>query len=345
MSSDPSGPAQPPEPPEESWLIDFFEEGDTRENALTEEEPVAVPESRPRSPRRGPSLQGRGRAARLALLVVAILAVTIVITLSLSGGNQASADNAYLSKLAGPALDSQSVGAALEKLLSSTPTSMKSLESSLSQLLGRQQQDLSETEAISPPPRLRDEQQQAVSAMQFRVGGLSGLLSGFQEASARPAEANWATQLSLQADGLITSDVIWRDLFVTPTSAQVSADGDHTTTVPASTFVPNSDITAPQAMATVLEVAQGHASPSSPSTAASSLLKLGVRSAAVKAWQQRLNQWIAHQTGMTKLKVTGVFDAATQTATEAMQTAAKITVDGVVGPDTERALTTLLGQA
>jgi hypothetical protein len=343
----PSEPPESPPPADDSpWLIDFFEEVDTRENTRYDDEEEAVPEAGPASPRRrAPSLQGRGRAGRLALLVVAILAAAIVITLSVSGGNEASADSNYLAKVAGPAQDSQSVGAALDKLLSSSPSSLKSLESSLNQLLARQERDLSETEAILPPPRLRNEQQQAVSAMQFRVGGLSGLLSGFEEAVARPAEADWANELSLQADGLITSDVIWRDLFVTPTSTQVAADGAHDTSVPASMFVPNSDITAPEAMATVLEDAEGHGTTPTTTVPQSSLLKLGAHSAAVKTWQERLNEWIAHQAGMKQLKVTGVFDAATEAATRALQTAAKISVDGVVGPETQQALTTALAQA
>lgn len=340
----PSEPPQSPTPPDDSpWLIDFFEEGETRENALFEDEEEAAPESEPRPPRwRGPSFEGRGRAGRLGLLVVAILAVAVVIIVTVSGGSEASADSAYLAKLAGPAQDSQSVGAALNRLLSSSPSSMKSLESGLDQLLTRQERDLSETEAIAPPPRLRGEQQQAVSAMQFRVGGLSGLLSGFEEAAARPAEADWAAELSLQADGLITSDVIWRDLFVTPTSTQVAADGAHDTAVPTSTFVADSNITAPEAMATVLETAEGHGTTPT-TTAQSGLLKLGDRSAAVKAWQVKLNKWIAHQAGMQKLKVTGEFDQATEAATKALQTAAKISVDGVVGPETQQALTTALG--
>lgn len=341
MSSEPPDRSESSEPPDDSpWLIDFFEEVETRENVPHEEEEAPARESKPRpARRRGPSVQGRARAGQLALLVAAILAVAVVVTIVVSGGSEASADTAYLAKLAVPAQDSQSVGDSLNRLLSATPSSMQSLESSLRQLLDRQEQDLSETEAISPPPKLRDEQQQAVSAMQFRVGGLSGLLSGFREAAARPSEANWATQLSIQADGLITSDVIWRDLFATPTSAQVAADGAHDASVPGSTFVPNSEITAPEAMATVLEDAEGHATTP---VSASSLLKLGDRSPAVKLWQERLNEWIAHQPGLTKIKVTGVFDQTTEEATMSFQTAAKISVDGVVGPETQKAMATAL---
>jgi peptidoglycan hydrolase-like protein with peptidoglycan-binding domain len=334
------------EPPDESpWLIDFFEEGETHEN-VPHEEPASVPvrsEAPPRRVSRGPSIEGRTRAVRLAVLVVVILVVAVVIIIVIGGGSEAGADTAYLSKVAVPAQDSQSVGAALNALLSGAPPSVSGLESSLSQLLTRQQRDLSETAAISPPPRLRTEQQQAVSAMQFRVGGLSGLLSGLQEAVAHPTEADWAAELSVQADGLIASDVIWRDFFVGPTTAQVASDGTLHAIVPSSTFVPNANITAPGAMLAVLQHAEGHsAAPPAPTVSTAAVLQLGDHSAAVKAWQVKLNKWIAHQAGLTKIKVTGSYDKPTQTATEALQTAAHITVDGIAGPETQAALTTAL---
>jgi Putative peptidoglycan binding domain len=333
------------EPPDESpWLIDFFEEGETHENVPLDE-PTGSParsEAPPKRASRVPSTEGRTRAARLAVLVVVILAIAVVIIIVVGGGSEAGADSAYLSKVAVPAQDSQSVGAALNTLLSAAPASVSGLESSLSQLLSRQQRDLNETAAISPPPRLRSEQQQAVSAMQFRVGGLSGLLSGLQEAVAHPTEANWASELSVQADGLIASDVIWRDFFVKPTTAQVVSDGTLHAIVPSSTFVANANITAPGAMLAVLQHAEGH---STPPTVSTGVLQLGDRSAAVRAWQVRLNEWIAHQAGLTKLKLTGSYDQPTQAATEALQRAAKITVDGIAGPETQAALTSALARS
>ena len=335
------------EPPEENpWLIDFFEEGETHENVPRDDASRSAAGSDTPDTRatRGPSAEGRRRAAWLALLVGAILAVAVVIIVVVGSGREAGADTAYLDKVALPAQDSQSVGVALSALLSAAPASVGGLESSLNALLSRQQRDLSETAAISPPPRLRTEQQQAVSAMQFRVGGLSGLLSGVREAVAHPTEADWAAELSLQADGLIASDVIWSDFFVAPTSAQVVSDGTAGATVPSSTFVANADLTAPGAMLTVLQHAEGH--PSAPATTpSSSVLQLGDHSPAVRLWQVDLNKWIAHQSGLTKLTLTGTFDQPTQAATEALQTAAHITVDGIAGPVTQAALATALAQA
>jgi len=178
--------------------------------------------------------------------------------------------------------------------------------------------------------------------MQFRVGGLSGLVAGFRDAAAHPTGVNWASQLSIQADRLIASDVIWQDFFVTPADTQVAADGEHGVSAPTSTFVANANITAPEAMASVLADIQGHAAAGG--TTATPVLQLGDTSAAVKAWQQLLNEWIARQPGLTKLKLTGTFDAATQSATMALQTAEKITADGVVGPMTRQALASALGK-
>jgi murein L,D-transpeptidase YcbB/YkuD len=174
--------------------------------------------------------------------------------------------------------------------------------------------------------------------MQFRVGGLKGLAIGFKDALANPKETDWNTQLSLQADGLITSDVIWRNYFVTPVNAQVVRDGDTTGSAPASIFISNANVTAPAAMATMLAALSGH-----PKTTTTTV-QLGSHGSAVTAWQTQLNQWIATQSGMSKVNVSGTFDQATQTATEAFQTAANITVDGVVGPATRAAMASALAQ-
>ena len=332
------------EPPEESWLIDFFEEGETHENASPTEPsppPTASYAPAPLAPR-APLLAGRTRALRLALGVVAVITLALVIIIVTSGGSEASADSAYLARIDPPAHDSQLVGAALGQALAGTPSSSSKLIATLRQLLGRQQQDLATISAISPPPKLRSEHEQAVSAMQFRVGGLTGLLTGFREAAAHPAGVDWASQLSIQADRLIASDVIWQVFFVSPADVQLAADGVRSQSAPGSTFVGDTNLTAPEAMASVLADLQGHAAASS--SGAAPVLQLGDTSAAVKAWQEQLNEWIGQQPGLTKLPVTGTFDQATQSATMAFQTAEKITADGVVGPVTRSTLASALAK-
>ena len=332
------------EPPDEDpWLIDFFEEDETHENASAKPGGLAARRQAALARRRGATGEGRLRAARLAVAVLAILVVAVIAIVSLGGGSEAGSDRAYLTKVGLPAAGSQAVGAALTSLLRSAPSSSPRFEASLRRLLARQQQALGETSALSAPPLLRDERQQAIAAMQFRTGALSGLLSGFQEAVAHPAGTDWASQLSILAERLIASDVIWRDFFVTPADAQAAHDGDHDASLaPASTFVTDANLTAPTAMAAVLSALQGHAA-SRPGSQ-SAVLKLGSKGASVLAWQRDLNSWIARQSGLHALKLTGVFDQATQTATMALQTAAKIGTDGVVGPMTRAALVAALAQ-
>ncbi len=332
------------EPPDESpWLIDFFEEGETRENAPAQETSDAASPGtrRPRAMRHGPTPQGVVRARRLALGVGGLLALVVVVTIALSGGSEAGADTSYLAQVAVPARDSQSVGTDLSHVLGTAPSSVSGLETQLKSLLARQRQDLSETASLTAPPKLRAEQQQAVSAMQFRVGGLLGLLKGFQEAAAHPKGVDWASQLSIQADRLIASDVIWSDFFVTPANAQALSDGAKAASAPGSTFVANGNLTAPEAMATVLAVVEHRTAAAAASQNA--VLQLGSTGSGVSAYQRELNVWIAKQPGLTKLTVSGVFDQATQTATMAFQTAEKLTADGVVGPLTRAALSSAAG--
>jgi hypothetical protein len=71
-------------------------------------------------------------------------------------------------------------------------------------------------QALTPPGPLRLEQQHAVESLEFRVSGLQGLRDALRSASTRKT-GNDASTLSDQAKRLAASDVIWDDLFATPT--------------------------------------------------------------------------------------------------------------------------------
>ncbi len=178
--------------------------------------------------------------------------------------------------------------------------------------------------------------------MQFRVGGLMGLVSGLRDASAHPTEANWPAELSLQADGLITSDVIWHDFFVTPTAALVKRDGDKGAIVPASTFVANANVTAPSAMTAVLTAIA--AQPRRPRPQ-SPVLQLGDQGGG-----QAVAAAAPTPGSPTRPGSASSSSPASSTSRRArrrweLQTAAAITGDGVVGPMTRAALTSQLAQS
>ena len=256
------------------------------------------------------------------------------------GGNDAAADRAYLGRLAGPAADSQAVGQAVGALLNRHGLTQGELDSRLSTLLRRQTRDTAQVSTLSPAPRLRAEHAHALQALQLRVSGLNGLLAGFREAAAAPRshEANWANVLTAQGDRLITSDVIWRDLFATRTQAQLTRDGANGLRAPPSRFVTHPDQVGPEAIVAILGQLR------TPATAAGATVKLGDSGATVSAWQRQLNRWLARQPGHPTLPVTGTFDQATAHATVLLQSAAHIATDGIAGPATHAALTKALNQ-
>jgi peptidoglycan hydrolase-like protein with peptidoglycan-binding domain len=93
-----------------------------------------------------------------------------------------------------------------------------------------------------------------------------------------------------------------------------------------------------------LQRALSGAKPSStPGSTTTTVLKLGDKGAAVTAWQTQLNAWLK-LTAPTQTQLTpdGTFGAATQTATEALQTAQGLAPDGIVGAATRQALSTAL---
>jgi peptidoglycan hydrolase-like protein with peptidoglycan-binding domain len=81
-------------------------------------------------------------------------------------------------------------------------------------------------------------------------------------------------------------------------------------------------------------------------TSTAATLKLGDTGQDVVTWQTQLNRWLkATAPAQTPLSTDGSFGAATQTATEQLQTAAGLTPTGQVDAQTRQALTTALANA
>jgi hypothetical protein len=277
--------------------------------------------------------------SRLLAAVVVFVFVGVLIV-SLAGGEDVgAADRAYLTSVAGPATDSQAVGTELAGVLSRPKLTKMTLDAALSKLIRRQHDDTALASAINPAPRLRSAQLQALDALRLRDSGLTGLRAGFRDAEANPGRRGWAVALAAQADRLVSSDVIWQDLFLAPAQAQIGRDGVQGALVPKSTFLANLSLATAASLATVLGKLEGMAAPS---TGASSVLKPGASGPAVKAWQRELNKWLARQAGAKLLTVVltvdGQYGQSTMATTERFQTAAGIAADGVVGPATRTAL-------
>jgi peptidoglycan hydrolase-like protein with peptidoglycan-binding domain len=96
-----------------------------------------------------------------------------------------------------------------------------------------------------------------------------------------------------------------------------------------------------QALQNALKAAKGTTGTAGTSTA--STMKLGDTGQDIVTWQQQLNRWLQKTSpSQPQLSTDGSFGAATQTATEQLQTAAGLTPTGEVDAQTRQALTSAL---
>src|SRR5262249_45061450 len=133
---------------------------------------------------------------------------------------------------------------------------------------------------------------------------------------------------------LVASDRLWNDSVRTPANAVLQAKGLGGV-FPSSTFVSDR-----KALEKALAPTAASASPRpGRNGTASAVLSLDSKGPDVVAWQNALNQWIqATGSTLTPLTADGTFGASTQAATVALQNAAGLGPDGIVGPSTRQAL-------
>jgi hypothetical protein len=308
----------------------------------TEESPT---ETRPRVSRvfgdRGSVNGGDGGSAGLprrrrwaigAIVGVVVLIVVVVLATGGSGGS-AGAYKSYFGRLAPIAAGSQRVGASLDTILGQVQRAqIRNPASKLEALVNQSQAQLAAAQALRPPSALRAAHDQAISALAFRLAGLTGLQSALGHRSSGKETAALIATLNGQVARLVASDVVWRDLFLPPAAAALRQQRLAASLAPTSIFVANTNLSSPQSIAAL-------AQPQAP--AAAPVLRLGSTGAAVTAWQKQLNRWLQLK-HLTAVTADGAFGPGTQAATESLQRAAALTPDGIVGQATRKALTTAL---
>jgi murein L,D-transpeptidase YcbB/YkuD len=228
---------------------------------------------------------------------------------------------------------SQRVGASLDRILAQVQRAqIRDPSSKLSPLVKQAQAQLAAARGLQPPAGLRPEHAQVLSALAFRVTGLEGLQAALGHQGRSGGKAGLTTKLGGGIDRLVTSDVVWRDLFLQPAVAALRQLHLAASLAPPSTFVANTNLSSPQSISAL-------AQPQAP--AAPPVLRLGSTGSAVVAWQKQLNRWLRLK-HLKAITADGAFGPGTQAATESLQRAAALAPDGVVGPSTRRALTRLL---
>ena len=230
--------------PQPDIEFDFFDESPTVEGGEREGAP---PRKRPRMPTRPPG-GPTPSFMRLGLLIAGaiLLAVVLVFWVNNCRGNQKKDKyQSYMEAVAGPASESQQVGKELNTLLTQPGIKLTELRAQLEGLRQQQAQIVTNASKLDVPGPLRDEQESLVEAMQFRVNGLAGLATAFGGVQGTPSTAVSGERLAKQAQRLITSDVVYQDLFQQGSATVMANEGVTGVPVPDSLFVTNPDFGSP----------------------------------------------------------------------------------------------------
>jgi hypothetical protein len=244
--------------------FDFFEEPETRE-AQPRERTLRRPLGR-----RGPGPGGPRRPIRPAagftpllrlvgLIAFAILIVVLLVLWAQSCQEDKRQDTYrdYMTSIAAVGADSQRVGRDLNGALTTQGIAPAELQTQLTGLANRQRLATNRARGIEAPGPLRDEHEDAVQALQFRVDGLAGLAAAFRRtADTQDAQAAGAL-LASQAQKLVASDVIWEDLFTVPAREELRAQDVTGVEVPDSNFVQTAELASAQAMVQIWERIRG----------------------------------------------------------------------------------------
>ena len=228
--------------------FDFFEEVDTHEQ---------VPPERPRDqgsggppPRPPRSSQGSGltpRARLIGLIAVAVLVVLglVFLIVSCTGEGKTSTYKTYMEKMSAVATSSDKIGRDLDEALTTPGIKPNELATKLDGLADLQQQQIGGAEAIDEPGALRGEHASMLEALAFRVNGMRRLADALRSTAGSDDASGAALLLAAQAQRLVSSDVIWDDLFRAAALAQMRADGVSGVAVSDSNFVQNPEFGSP----------------------------------------------------------------------------------------------------
>lgn len=230
--------------PQSDIEFDFFDEPPTVEAAEREGGPPRRRRKMPTGPPGGPTPS----VLRLGLLIagaILLAAVLVVWVNSCRGDQKKSRYQDYMEAVAGPAGQSAQVGKQLNELITSPGVKLNDLRSQLEGLRQQQAQIVTAAQALDAPGPLRAEQENLVEAMQFRVSGLDGLAAAFGKVQGTPSTAESGELLANQAQRLITSDVVYEDLFQEGSRSVMNAEDVTGVPIPDSKFVQNTDFATP----------------------------------------------------------------------------------------------------
>ena len=250
--------------------FDFFGE---EEPPSWEDPPERGPgPPRDRGPRgRGPRFRSPGNLTPLLRLVGLIaLAILIVVLLAVwvegcSSDRKTDRYRDYSTEIGAIGNASARLGQQLATTLTTPGQRLEDLDAKLAGFVQTAENQMQTADELGSPGPLHDAHEGAVEALRFRVNGLRGLQTAFQQTADATDAAVAGLELSTQAQRLLASDVIWSDSFRAPGGEALVSEGVEGIELPTSEFVADGDLVTPGNLAATWTRIQGAADGGTPS--------------------------------------------------------------------------------
>ncbi|HXG75532.1 MAG TPA: hypothetical protein VNJ53_03090 [Gaiellaceae bacterium] len=239
--------------------FDFFDE----EEPPTWEEPAGLRHEPPpvrRGPRgRGPRFRAPANLTPLLRLVALIgLAILIVVLVAVwIDGRTSDRYGAYIAEIGAVGNASARLGKDLGTLLTTPGLVQEDLDVKLGGFVERAESHVRQAEELDVPGPLVPANEGAVEALRFRLNGLQGLRTSFQELNDATDATEAGQRLSQQVRRLLASDVVWADSFKAVAEQALEAEGIEGLSVPASQFVSTEELTTASSLAAIWQRIQG----------------------------------------------------------------------------------------
>jgi hypothetical protein len=248
-------------------ILDFDFFGDEEPPAWEDPEESRPPPPRDRGPRprRRPRFRGPGNLTPLLRLVGLIaLAILVVVLLAVwvdgcASDRKTERYRTYMTDVGAIGNASARLGQDLTTYLTTPALKLEDLDAKLGGYAQTAETHLQRAEDLGSPGPLHDSHEGAVESLQFRVNGIRGLRTAFQQTADAQEASAAGEQLSVQAARLVASDVIWSDAFKASAESVLESEGIELE-VPASEFITADELTTPAAFAQIWTRIQGAAS-------------------------------------------------------------------------------------
>ena len=231
--------------------FDFFDSPTTEAPPREAGAPPRRRRIRARPPR--PPAAGVFRLAALILGAILLGAVLVLWVNRCREGQREAEYKEYMADVGEIAGASEQIGKELNTRVTTPGIRLADLQGQLAGLREAQEQLASRAQRLEPPGPLRDQQEELVQALQFRVSGLGGLARGFTQVRQTKDAQAAGRLLAVPAQRLVASDVVYEDLFRAGAQAVLAREDIGDVDVPESHFVQNADFAAPRSWTLVVE--------------------------------------------------------------------------------------------